>query len=365
MLVVLKIGSSVLRGEEKVSEEVIEGICRAVSQWINKNRSENRIVIVSSGAILLGMMELGVKSFFREIRRIQALCAVGQPKLMSVWNEHFSRFGFKTAQILLTHEDFESQKRMDSIKGVFQELLKIPVIPIVNENDTISTEEIRLGDNDFLSAYLSIVLSAQKFIVATDVDGIIDENMNVIKVIHPQKFLKEVKILDAEKLGVKKKVFAGGVSSKISALKIVSDFGVEGYVINGKNPENVEKVLNGENPGTKVIPDKRYKRKKIWIGSILRNKGTVEVDSGAYKAILSGKSLLPSGIISVKGDFIRGDLVEIVCNGKAFARGITNYSAVEINLIKGRKTSDIYGILGYKKEDEVIHRDNMFLKIDG
>ena len=205
--------------------------------------------------------------------------------------------------------------------------------------------------------------------IITDVDGIID--------IHG-KVISEIDFLEIEKKKIdmwgeipfqsvgrilkatKKKVGVGGISSKISAVKLASEFGIDSYIINGKKRGSLSSLFEGENSGTHILPRKREQKKKLWIGNILKGKGIVEIDKGAWEALKKGKSLLPSGIKKVIGNFSRGDMVEISVSGKTVAKGISNYFATELNLIKGKKTTEIEKILGYKREDEVIHRDNMY-----
>jgi|UPI0003B426A6 glutamate 5-kinase len=362
--VVVKIGSSVLQDKENpylLDKSIFEKIAKAIYES-KREKSEQKtildVIIVSSGAMLLGMLEIeGQKIFRQSIGKKQALCAIGQPKLMSMWAEAFSKVNLKTAQILLTHEDFSSKTRSQNIKNTVEELLKIGIIPIANENDTVATEEIRLGDNDFLSVYLAALIEAQKLIIASDINGIIDKKGNIIEEISfEENIWEKIEIINA-----KKKVFAGGISSKISAVKLASEFGITSFILNGKNPEMIKLAIEDKNPGTKIIPKKKKEKRKIWIANIMKGKGQIQIDHGAYEAIKKGKSLLPSGIKSVSGQFSRGDMIEIAVDGKVVARGITNYSSAEINLIKGKKTSEIEKLLGSKREDEVIHQENMLI----
>jgi glutamate 5-kinase len=362
--VVVKIGSSVLQDKKnpyKPDKFIFEKIARTIyeaKREKSKQKTNLDVIIVSSGAMLFGIFETEEKKISQQsIKKKQALCAVGQPKLMSMWAEAFSKVNTKTAQILLTHEDFSSKSRSQNIKNTVEELLKIGVIPIANENDTVATEEIRLGDNDFLSVYLAALIDAQKLIIASDIKGIIDKEGNIIEEINFEENIWE----KIEAFDTGKKVFAGGISSKISAVKLASEFGITSFILDGKNPEAIKLAIEGKNPGTKILPKKKEEKRKIWIANIMKGKGQIQIDHGAYEAIKKGKSLLPSGIKSVSGEFSRGDMVEIVIDGKVIARGITNYSSAEINLIKGKKTSEIGKILGSKKEDEVIHQDNMLI----
>ncbi len=362
--VVIKIGSSVLQ-DEKNPYQPDKLIFEAIAKVIYESKIEKiehktnlDVIIVSSGAMLFGIFEMGGQKILQQsIKKKQALCAVGQPKLMSMWAEAFSKFNAKTAQILLTHEDFSSKTRSQNIKNTVEELLKIGVVPIANENDTVATEEIRLGDNDFLSVYLAALIEAQKLIIASDINGIIDKKGNIIEEINfEENIWEKIGVLDTGK-----KVFAGGISSKISAVKLASEFGITSFILNGKNPEAIKLAIEDKNPGTKILPKKKEEKRKIWIANIMKGKGRIQIDHGAYEAIKKGKSLLPSGIKSVSGEFSRGDMIEIAVDGKVVARGITNYSSAEINLIKGKKTSEIEKILGSKREDEVIHQENMLI----
>ncbi|GBD02887.1 Glutamate 5-kinase [bacterium HR19] len=355
MLVVLKIGSSVLEKDGEPDEKIFDGISNVISECLEGGKA--KFVIVSSGAMLFGIMEAGLKKAGNLIRK-QALCAIGQPKLMNMWEKSLSKYGLKPAQILLVHDDFASKERSQNVKNTIEEIIKMNFIPIVNENDPVSTEEIKLGDNDFLSVYLSALISAEKLIIASDIDGVIDESGKVIEEINfeDKEIWQKIKTIKR-----KKRVSSGGITSKLSATKLASEFGIESFIVNGKNPENIKMAVEGKKVGTRIIPGKKYPKKILWIGNVLRCKGKLEVDEGAFNAIVSGKSLLPSGIIKVSGNFSRGDMIELEFNRKTFAKGISNYSSAEINLIKGKKTSDIEKILGYKREDEIIHRDNMMI----
>ncbi|MCS7212877.1 MAG: glutamate 5-kinase [Candidatus Calescibacterium sp.] len=353
MITTIKVGSGVLDNNGKINDAVFETVAEEIAQRIRKNE---KFIIVSSGALLMGLMKLGLARAPREIKKRQAICAIGQPTLMKKWDEAFSKHNIKVSQILITHEDIGVPKRAKNIEDTISEIFKIGAIPIINENDTVSTEEIRFGDNDFLSAYISALVGAKRLIIITDIDGVIDKHGNIIKEIHTDEIEQIWERISQKK--TKKKVSSGGIISKLTSSKIASEFGIECYIINGRKLDSIKSAIKGENPGTKIFGNKIYSRKELWILRVMRGKGKIFVDKGAYDALRKGKSLLPAGIVDVKGNFSAGDLVEVYYENKLVGKGISNYFSSEVNLIKNRKTHEIENILGYKRFDEIIHRDN-------
>lgn len=354
MITTIKVGSGILEDNGSVNIGLIETLGSEISKRMLVTKE--RFVIVSSGALLLGTMKLGIRQVPKDIKKRQAICAVGQPELMKIWSETFAKYGLNVSQILITHDDVELPAKARNIEDTITEIFKVKAIPIVNENDTVSTEEMRFGDNDFLSAYISVLVGARMLVIISDVDGVINKEGNVIKEIHPQEIERIWERIDQRR--TKKRVSAGGITSKLTASKIAAEFGIDCYIINGRKPENIKLVLEGENPGTRIIPHKRYRKKELWMLKVMKGKGRVHIDSGAYKALKSGKSLLSAGIIDVEGVFSAGDMIEVFYEGNPIGRGISNYFSSEIRLTKGKKTKEIEAILGYPKTEEVIHRDN-------
>ncbi len=359
--VVIKIGSSVLTNEYgEVSEGVFDEIAREISNV--KSRGIEPIV-VSSGAIATGMKKLRLREKPRDILMKQAVAACGQSTLMWYYEKAFSAFGEKVAQILLTHDALSIRKRFLNARKTLFTLLEIGVIPIVNENDTIAVEEIVFGDNDKLAALVTNLVEADLLVLLTDIDGLYNKNprshadAEFISVI--DEIDKRIEEIAGETLG---RTTTGGMKTKIEASKTAAAFGIPTIIANGKRPNTLLEIFSGKENGTLLLPAKgKLKSRKHWIAFTLKSSGEIVIDEGAKRAIaLLGKSLLPSGIKKILGDFEIGELVRCVDEtGIEVARGLTSYSSDEIRKIAGAKTSDIEKILGYKYSDEVIHRNDL------
>lgn len=357
---VVKVGSSLL-------VSLREGLRRRyfhdlAAQIGGLRRRGVEVLLVSSGAIAAGMERLGLKKRPTSISELQATAAVGQGFLMHIYEEAFGPWGLKVGQVLLTHEDVRDRKRYLNARSTLLTLLRLGIVPIINENDSVAVEEIKFGDNDTLAALAAGLTDCQLLVILTDVEGLYLGG--------PQKgkLLTLVEKVDAKlELAVKgtdKEVSIGGMETKIKAVKLASKAGIFTIVADGRDTAVIERIWQGEVVGTLFTPEReRLKGKKKWIGFNIRPRGVLVVDKGAMKAILEGgKSLLPSGIEQVQGAFSRGDVV--LCRGpegQDFAKGLVNYSSEEIEAIRGHKSGDIADILGYKYADEVIHRDNLVL----
>jgi glutamate 5-kinase len=321
---------------------------------------------VSSGAIALGIHVLGEQGIPRAITHQQAAAAIGQSHLIWTYERLFGTFGQKVAQILLTHEDLRDRIRYLNARNTLQTLLHYGVIPIINENDTVSVAEIRFGDNDALSAMVCNLMNAEILVILTHIDGLYTADPRL----HPDATLVPV----VEKIDARIEALAGktthgtgrgGMFSKIQAAKIAGANGVHTYIVNGVQPQALLQVMAGAAIGTHVYPSmaSRLPSRKRWIGYTLKAKGEIVVDEGAKQALTAqGKSLLPSGVLDVSGAFRFGDAVYCVdATACRFAQGLVNYSAAELQAIRGQHTSAIETLLGYKASDEVIHRDNLVL----
>lgn len=361
--IILKFGSTVLIDSEKrLNPERIREFAEDVCLLKNEGRV---ITIVSSGAIAGGVSLLGLKSYPRTIEDKQAVAAIGQSYLMKLYEEAFSRHNVKIAQILLTHDDFSDRKRYVNAKRTIKKLFGMGVIPIVNENDTVSTEEIKIGDNDTLSAKLTEIVDANLLIILTDIDGLYDKDP---KRFSNAKFIPVVERISDEWLkyasDTRNTLSVGGMRTKIEAAMISCSYGAGVVIANGMEKHVLKRIFAGEELGTLFKPEfSDISARKFWIGFTLKPKGSIIVDQGAKKAILeNNKSLLPRGIKGVDGTFEKGDTIRILSeNGKEIGRGITNYSSLQINLIAGVKTSEIEKKLGVKGPEEVIHRDDMVI----
>ena len=355
--IVVKIGTKVLTAKDRsLDKEKLKDIVDEISAVKAKGID---VVIVTSGAIGAGMALLGWKKRPVKLNELQATAAIGQSHLMHIYSDLFKAKGHLAGQILLTQEDFNDRRRYLNIKETLQALLENDAVPIINENDTVSTEEIKCGDNDRLASLVSDLCQADKLILLTDVDGLLDEDCNVIPVVEKltPKILKLVRSSACD-LGT------GGMATKLEAVRRVTSAGIECVIANGKKKDVILKAAMGEAVGTsfkggsvKIIAKKR------WIAFSSRPKGSIKVDNGAKEALSEhDKSLLGSGIVDIEGDFSSGDVVKITDKeGHEFARGVVNYSSAEIVKIKGLKTSQIKAALGYHGEDEVIHKDGLVI----
>lgn len=361
--IVVKVGTSTLTHQNgKLNLEQIERLVRQLSDLRNQGKD---VVLVSSGAIGAGMGKLNLEERPKTIPEKQAVAAVGQGILLHIYEKMFAEYGQATAQLLLTKADLEHRQRFLNARNTLLTLLKLGVIPIVNENDTVAFEEIKFGDNDTLAALVGTLIDADLVILLTDIDGFYDGDPR------KRQDAKRISVVEAiteqiESLAgsVGSKLGSGGMATKISAASIAVNAGIPLMIGHGAEGHIIRKLTSGEDVGTLFLPVemKPHLRKK-WIAFGSHVGGKLIVDDGAKDALLHrGKSLLPSGIVAVEGDFSAGDVVEIVdVQGREFARGISNYSWMELHKIKGQKTKDICPILGYKDYDEVIHRDNLSL----
>ncbi|MFN3740179.1 MAG: glutamate 5-kinase [Thermodesulfovibrionales bacterium] len=365
MRIVIKLGSNIITKNLHLDEERISSIAGEVSElW----KEGHEVVIVSSGAIAAGMGKLNLSEKPKEIEKKQAVAAVGQSALIWAYERAFSRFSLKVAQILLTAEDFADRKRYINSRNTILTLLQLRITPIINENDTVATDEIKFGDNDNLSALVAGLIGAQRLFILSDVDGLYDKD----PVIHRDAVLiKRLRAQDLNQKGIlnmaggsSTRVGTGGMYSKLLAAKKAGGYGIVVHIINGKKEGLVKKILQGDEIGTIIMPgEEKLSSRKGWIAFGSRAKGSLTIDDGAVQAIKDmGKSLLPSGIVNVQGNFNIGDAVYCVDRkGIKIAKGLTNYSSSEIKKIKGKKSTEIEEILGYKYSDEIIHRDNLII----
>jgi glutamate 5-kinase len=361
--VVIKIGTNLLADRAKgINRDRIDTIAKSVSSLQSRGK---QIAIVTSGAIGAGMLLLGMKERPRAIPEKQAAAAIGQPILMEAYETAFRKHGCTIAQILLTKDDFVNRARYNNTKNTFSALFEKGVVPIVNENDTVAVEEIKLGDNDNLSALVANLIEADLLIILSDVDGLFSDdpsknpNAELIPVV--EKFTPQIERL-AKKHG--SELSTGGMITKIQAAKQCVSAGIAVMIANGTNPNVLDEIFAGNNSGTLFLPAKnRMNVRKKWIGFVSDSKGIIVVDGGAKNALLTKqKSLLPSGVLEVRGEFKRDDTISVVdTEGKEIARGVAGYTSSDLNKIKGKKTSEIKKILNRKGGDEVIHRNNLVL----
>ena len=361
--IVVKVGTSILTEDDnQLSVSMIDNLAEQVSSALKDNK---KVVMVTSGAIGAGMGLLGIKRRPGSLPEQQATAAIGQSRLMRLYDESFKKRGRLTAQILLTREDLKDRARYLNARNTLMTLLDHGVVPIVNENDTVAVDEIKFGDNDRLSSLVANLIGADLLIILSDIDGLYTRNpatgsrtdlVSLVKKITPE----------IEKMadGTARHVSVGGMATKIEAAKIATHAGISLVIANGREKDIILRIIRGEDIGTLFLsnPDK-LDAKKHWIAYTSKSKGKVIVDNGAKEALIHrGKSLLSSGIVSLEGDFEPGDMVLIEeKSGREFARGLANYSSSELRKIKGAKTRQIEEILGYKYYDEVVHRDNLVI----
>ena len=358
---VVKIGSNILSDEkEGLNTKRISAIASEIAAV---KEGGYDVVVVSSGAVAAGMRKLGMKQKPRDIKLKQAAAAVGQSSLMWAYEKSFDEFGTKVAQVLLTQEDFSDRKRYINSKNTLLTLLSYGVVPIINENDTVSTDEIRFVDNDNLAALVSILVEADRLVILSDVDGLYREDPRLNPKAELVACVEEISG-EIEKLagGAGSAVGTGGMYSKVLAAKKALAHCIPVHILSGKRKGLIAEVLSGGQQGTFFRPGPcRLSHRKGWIAYNSRTKGSLVLDDGAVRALTTqGKSLLPSGITGVEGDFDLGDAVSCVDGrGRRIAKGIVNYSASDLRKIMGKKTSEIERLLGYKYSDEAIHRDNL------
>ena len=358
--VVIKIGSGVITTPDGLNfaqlERLSEEMCR-----LHQNGYE--VIVVSSGSVAAGKGDLGISGRPQSIPLKQAAAAIGQSRLMRSYRSVFRSKGENVAQILLTRDDLSNRRRYLNARNTIMTLLDYGIVPIINENDTVVVDEIRFGDNDNLSSMVASLVEANLLLILSDVDGLFDKDPGK----HPDAaLLHEVEhitpAIEAMAGETITTLGTGGMATKIKAAKRATRYGIGAAIINGLKPENMTRFFAGEDIGTFFLPTAiPMASKKHWIAFTKKVRGRIIVDAGACRAIRDeGKSLLPSGIIAADGGFDRGDSVCLCDQDKEeFARGITNYSQNEIIQIRGHKSAEISGILGYKYSDEIIHRDNL------
>jgi len=360
--IVIKVGSAVLSEVDGLRVDVIEQLAAQIESAV---RAGYEIVIVTSGAVAAGRARLS-KLHGATIAARQAAAATGQIELMSAWARAFAVHDRTVAQILLTHQDLAERRRRLNASQTISELLGAGVIPIVNENDTVAVEEIRLGDNDVLSSLVASLVQAQLLVILSDVDGVLTadprerSDARLIPVINdPEAEMRGLVVENAGPLGV------GGMATKLKAARQAAQAGIAVIIARGREAGVVSAALDpAREAGTLIVPaGVRLKSRKHWIAFALRPAGSIAVDKGAADALCNrGRSLLPSGVREVRGDFGGGDCVSLLDpDGVEFGRGLVNYPASDVLKVAGRRSTEIPALLGYKVADEIIHRDNFVL----
>ena len=354
--IVLKLGSTTVVDNKGVfKKKWVTSLIKDIKKY---GKGKN-FVIVSSGAIALGQKHLKIKKKKIKLEMSQAIAAIGQIHLASEFQKLFEKYKIKTGQILISPDDTEQRRRAINVRRTFDNLFKLNAIPIVNENDSTATTEIKYGDNDRLAARVAQIIGADTLVIFSDVDGLYDKSNN-------KKIVRTVKIIDKKINSLvenkKNKYGSGGIATKLDAAKICMNSGCHMFIANGKK----------NNPITNIIKTKKFTHflpkvstldaKKKWIIGSLNSSGTINIDDGASKALLNGKSLLAAGIIKINGSFEKGENVLILNqNNDTLARGLSSFSSEEIDKIKGKQSKEIEKILGYLSKSEIIHKDDMVL----
>jgi glutamate 5-kinase len=360
---VVKIGSALLTNDGRGLDA--DAIAGWVAQMAELRLRGVELVLVSSGAVAAGMRRLGWTSRPTEIHQLQAAAAVGQMGLIQTYEVEFQRFGLHTAQVLLDHDDLSSRQRYLNARSTLKTLISLSVVPVINENDTVVTDEIRFGDNDTLGALVANLIEADLLVILTDQMGMYDSDPRS----NPNAQLLSEIAADDEHLesmagGTGGALGRGGMMTKVRAARVAARSGADTVIVGGRIENALLRVAAGENIGTFLWADQQPQAaRKRWLSGQLQTRGTLVLDDGAVRVVRElGKSLLPVGVKEVRGDFTRGDMV--ICadgDGHEVARGLVNYHADEARKIIGKPSSQIAELLGYRDDNELIHRDNLVL----
>ncbi|MCU7852910.1 MAG: glutamate 5-kinase [Candidatus Thiodiazotropha sp. (ex Monitilora ramsayi)] len=360
---VIKIGSALLTADGKgLSHELLSGW---VSQVAALRNAGHEVLLVSSGAVAEGMSRMGWQSRPHNLNELQAAAAIGQMGLVHAWEASFQQYGLHTAQILLTRDDLADRSRYLNARSTLRTLLQLGVVPVVNENDTVTTDELRFGDNDTLAALVANLIEAELLVLLTDQEGLFDADprfnphailIDETRVDNPQ--------LDAMAGGSASGLGLGGMVTKVRAARLAARSGTGTVIASGRRERVVEAISRGERVGTLLVPvQEPQAARKRWLAGQLQPRGSLTLDDGAVRVLQQqGSSLLAVGVCEVNGDFSRGEAV--VCLDRAgceVARGLVNYDAQETAKIMGKPSSRIESILGYVDEEELVHRDNLVL----
>ena len=358
--VLIKIGSAVLTGEDGLDLQIIEQLVDEIAQL---RKSGHQVVIVTSGAIASGKHRMRITGKLKSMPQKQAAAAVGQSRLMRVYSNSFGKYGIFVAQILLTMTDLTDRKRYLNVRNTLSTLIDWEVVPIINENDSVAVDEIKFGDNDNLAAMITNIMDAQLFINLTSTDGLYDQNPDRFTKAKLIPLVKEFTVqIESAATDDTTPIGLGGMKSKVIAAKAVTSSGIPCIIAPGKRKGVLHDIFAGREIGTLFLPiSDRLSSRKHWIAFTLKSRGKLFLDDGARDALIKeGKSLLPSGVANIEGDFSVGDPVTCVdMKGEPLAKGLVNYSSAEVRKIMGLKTTKIEQVLGYKDYDEIIHRDNL------
>ena len=358
-IIVIKIGSSLLVDKnKKIRKKWLSSFAKDIQKLKNKNK---KVVIVSSGAIALGCIKMNYNKKNLKLDKSQAIASIGQIELMNLFLNTFSHFNLNISQILLTLEDTEERRRSINAKRTFENLFDLDFIPIVNENDTIATSEIKYGDNDRLASRVAQITNADTLVLLSDVDGLYTKNPKHFK---DAKLIKKVEDLNKDLKSINfrgiNEFGSGGMNTKIEAAKICQLSGCNMIIANGLYQNPIDRILKQHNCTLFVSKVSKLDARKKWIISSVSPKGELFIDEGAKKALKNGKSLLAAGIKKVNGKFNKGDHIKILDKqNNECARGLCSFSSNEIEKILGHHSKEIKKLLGYTAKSEVVHKDDM------
>ena len=357
-IIVIKIGSSLLvDGGKNIRKKWLSSFAKNIRKLKSKNK---KIIIVSSGAIALGCKKMNYNKTSLKLDKSQAIASIGQIELMNLFSQIFLKFKLNISQILLTLDDTEERRRSINAKRTLENLFKLHYIPVVNENDTIATSEIKFGDNDRLASRVAQIMNADTLILLSDVDGLYTKNpkkfkdAKLIREVRDFKEIKNVNIKGMTQFG------SGGMNTKIEAARICNLAGCDMVIANGLKLNPITQIEKNNSSTWFISKITKLHARKKWIISSISPKGELIIDDGAKKALSNGKSLLAAGIKKVSGKFNKGDHIKILdIKKKEFARGLSSFSSEEINKILGYHSNEIQKILGYESKSEVVHKDDM------
>jgi glutamate 5-kinase len=357
--VVVKLGTGVLtHGIGQLDEPRIAAVCAQIAALRARG---TEVLVVSSGAVGLGMGALGLAKRPADLARKQACAAIGQSLLMQTWQRGFAPLGLTVAQVLLTHEDLRARTRHLGVKATFRQLLDYGAVPVINENDTVSAAEIKFGDNDTLSALVASLIKADHLVILSTAPGLIDfkGTKQIVPVV--EKITPEIEAMAG---GTASETAIGGMISKISAAKLATESGCGVFIASGAEPGILEKLFSGRGPGTFFVPSGLPpKAKKLWLARFQRPTGTIHVNAGAAEALRKrGTSLLAAGVVGASGKFGEGDVVNIAApDGSVIARGTSSFTSSALATLAGKKGDELHTLFPARKHLEVVHRDRLAL----
>jgi glutamate 5-kinase len=351
--IVVKIGSRAIVQGDSPGAGRFPSIAAQISALYASGRT---VILVSSGAVAMGCQKLGRTGRPTQIPELQAMAALGQPMLMQAYADAFATHGRQIAQILITHAEVADRKRYLNVRHAMDAMIDLGAVPIINENDTVSTEELQFGDNDQLAAMVAPLAGADVLVLLTDVEGLLDASKQRISVVTDFEAIQSLIWAKDNAVSV------GGMGSKVSAAQRACQVGVPVVIAAAKDPDVLRKVATGEDVGTLFLPaGASLASRKYWIAYSLKMRGTLVVDAGARRALLEqNRSLLPAGITEVRGTFRAGEAVSIVAvDGQELARGLTRYDARDVEKLRGARSEHIEARLGFSNGDEIVHRDDL------